>query len=71
MDELKITKGFMSGVVSRLINRMLYTKFGCDMNIDIHSITASVSNGETRFHLDVYGSIDNRELEELLSGVGI
>ena len=24
MDELKITKGFMSGVVSRLINKMLY-----------------------------------------------
>lgn len=71
MSELKITKGFMSGVVSRLISKMLNAKLGCDVRIDVESISATVVNGKTQFHLDIYGDIDNRELNKLLNDAGI
>lgn len=71
MDELKITKGFMSGVVSRLISKMLYAKLGCNVRINVESISATVVNGKTHFHLDICGEIENSELNKLLNDAGI
>ena len=71
MDELKITGKFMTGLISRLISRMVYTKCGCDADIHINSINATIIDGRTHIHMDIEGDIDNRELEELLKGVGI
>ena len=71
MDELKITKGFMSGVVSRLINKMLYAKYGCVAHINVEGVSVNVVDGITHFHLDICGELENSELNKLLKGAGI
>lgn len=66
MDEMKITSKFMTGLVSKIVNRAL-KKNGTDIDLDIVSIL--VKNDGIRTNVSIEGSIKTESIPKLLKGV--
>lgn len=67
MDEMKIKSTFITGIISKLIRKVVKKKVGCDVNIHINELTADTNdNGKTHIHLDIDAEMDKEELMKLL-----
>lgn len=73
MDEMKIklTTRFMKGVISKIIKRSIYKKYGC--NVDIHINEIDLKNDEEKIHLhiDVDSEMSNVDFAKFLRDVGL
>lgn len=63
---MKITSGFMKGIVSKFITRTLSKKLGCDIDIQLNGLEATVIDGKTHIHLDTDIAIEKEELLKIL-----
>lgn len=68
---MKIVSGFTKGIVSKLIKMVVRKKTGCNMNIQMNSLTTTVVDGKTHVHLDAELELDKEELLKLLKNVGL
>lgn len=67
MDEMKITSKFLTGVVSKLLNRTLKQKLGHEIDIQLNGVRVTVGeNGRLHAHLDVDCEMDSSELVKIL-----
>lgn len=53
MDEMKIKSQFVTGILSKLIGDKIRKKTNCDVNVNLHEVEATVSDGRVHAHVDV------------------
>ena len=66
MDEMKIQSKFMTGLVSRIVKKVLRTKLGCEVDIQLNEFRTTVIDDKTHVHLDLDADLTKEELNKLL-----
>lgn len=66
MDILKIRTNFMKSAIAKIIKKVIKSKTGSDIWVEINDIEITSDEGNTKFHLDVSGSISADEMKRLL-----
>lgn len=71
MDEMKIQSKFMTGLVSRIVKKVLRIKLGCEVDIQLNEFRTTVIDDKTHVHLDLDADLTKEELNKLLKTIGI
>ena len=73
MDELKLrlTTKFMRNLVSKLIARTIYKKYGCKIDIQLNDLDLSVVDGETKINTNVEVKLDSKEFMKIIKTIGL
>ena len=69
MDEmkLKLTTKFMRGIVSKLIERSIYKKYGYRVNVQLNDLDIRVVDGETTINTNVEAKISSEEFKKMMT----
>lgn len=69
MDEmkLKLTTKFMRGIVSKLIEKSIYKKYGCIVNVQFNDLDISIVDGETTINTNVEAKISSEEFKKIMT----
>ena len=69
MDEmkLKLTTKFMRGIVSKLIERSIYKKYGYRVNIQLNDLDISVVDGDTTINTNVGAENSSEEFKKRMT----
>ena len=67
---MKIQSKFMTGLVSRIVKKVLRTKLGCEVDIQLNEFRTTVID-KTHVHLDLDADLTKEELNKLLKTIGI
>ena len=69
MDEmkLKLTTKFMRGIVSKLIERSIYKKYGYRVNVQLNDLDISIIDGETTINTNVEAKISSEEFKKMMT----
>lgn len=64
MDEMKLNlrTNFMRSIVSKIIAKVVFSKFGVKPEIQINEIEAELVDGKIRFHINADGEISENVL---------
>lgn len=71
MDELKIVSDFARGMLSKIIGVFLRKKTGCNIDIRVQDVRASIVNDKAFVHLDLNAEMSKEELKKLLKNIGL
>lgn len=73
MDELKLklSTKFMRNLVSKLISKTIYRKYGYKVNIQLNDLDVSVIDGETALNTNVEIKLDSSEFMKIIKSVGL
>jgi hypothetical protein len=73
MDEMKVklSTKFMRGLVSKLIAKAIYKKYGYKVNIQLNDLDISVIDGDTKVSTNVEVTLDNKEFMKIIKSVGL
>lgn len=71
MDEMKVklSSKFMRGIVSKLIAKTIYKKYGYKVNIQLNDFDISVIDGETKLSTNVEVKLDSAEFEKIMKSI--
>ena len=71
MDEmaLKIRTKLMKSVVSKLITKSIYKKYGYKVDIQLDDLDINVVNGETTINSNVSVKIDGETFKEIMKNL--
>ena len=69
MDEmkLKLTTKFMRGIVSKLIERSIYKKYGYRVNVQLNDLDSNIIDGETTINTNVEAKISSEEFKKMMT----
>lgn len=68
MDEMKIQSKFLTGAISKILERTVKRKLGCQINIRLNAINVTFAeDGNAHAHLDVDCSMAKDEFAKLLN----
>ena len=72
MDEmrLKLSTKFMRGIVSKLIARTIYKKYGYKVDIQLNDLDVSVIDGDTKVAANVELKVNSKEFMEIMKAIG-
>lgn len=68
---MKIQSKFMTGLVSRIVKKVLRTKLSCEVDIQLNEFRTTVIDDKTHVHLDLDADLTKEELNKLLKTIGI
>lgn len=73
MDEMKVklSTKFMRNLVSKLIAKAVYKKYGYKVNIQLNELDVSVVDGDTKISTNVEVTLDNKEFMKIVKSVGL
>ena len=71
MDEMNIQSKFMTGLVSRIVKKVLRAKLGCEVDIQLNEFRTTVIDDKTHVHLDLDADLTKEELNKLLKTIKI
>lgn len=73
MDELriKLTTKFMRGILSKLISKMIYKKYGYKVNVHIKYMDIWNIDGDTNIDLNLGVKMDSEEFGKLIGKIGL
>lgn len=73
MDEMKVklTTRFMKGIVSKLIARAIYKKYGYKVDIQLNDLDISVIDGETNINTNVEVRLNSGEFVKIMKSIGL
>ena len=71
MDEMKIklSSRFMRRLVSKLIARSIYKKYGYKVNIQLNDLDVKVIDGETNIKTNVEVKLDSEEFMKIMKSI--
>lgn len=69
MDEmkLKLTTKFMRGIVSKLIEKSIYKKYGYRVNVQLNDLDINIIDGETTINTNVEAKISSEEFKKMMT----
>lgn len=65
MDELKISSGFMRGIVSKVVSKLLYKKLGYKIDIQLNDLSVKIADGTAKVHIDADANMNESELKKV------
>lgn len=73
MDALKLNLStkFMKGIVTKLIAKTIYKKFGYRVDIQLNEIGIEVTGGKAYVHVNADAEINNDELVKIVKSIGL
>ena len=73
MDEmkLKLSSKFMRGIVTKIISKVIFSKLGYKIDIQLNEIQIENKDGKIHIHADVDGEMENEEFMKLIKGIGL
>lgn len=71
MDELKITSKIMTKIISKGIAMAVKKKLGCNIDIQVHEIRATVNDGKAHVYLNAEGEVDIKEFKKFTKSIGL
>ncbi len=73
MDEMKLrlSTRFMRSLVSKLIAKAIYKKFGYKVDIQLNDLDISVIDGEANINTNVEVKINNGEFMKIMKSIGM
>lgn len=73
MDELKLrlSTKFMRGIVTKLMSKLIFDKFGYRVDIQLNKIEVENIDGKMHLHVDVEGEMDNSEFIKIVKSIGL
>lgn len=73
MDELKLklSTKFMRNIVSKLISKAIYKKFGYKVNIQLNDLDIRVIDGETSINTNVEVKVNSDEFMKVMKSIGM
>lgn len=72
MDELKLklSTKFMRGIVTNLISKVIYKKFGYHVDIELNEIELRNEDGKVHIHLNVDAEVNNDDFKKIIKSIG-
>ena len=72
MDEMrvKLSTRFMRNMVSKLIARVIYKKFGYKVNIQLNDLDVCVIDGDTTVKLNVEAKLNSNDFNKIIKSIG-
>ena len=69
MDEmkLKLSTNFMKSIVSKLIEKSIYKKYGCKVNVQLDELDINIIDGETTINANVGAKINSDEFRKMMT----
>lgn len=69
MDEmkLKLSTKFMRGIVSKLIARSIYKKYGYRVNVQLNDLDINIIDGEITINANVEAKINSDEFRKMMT----
>ena len=69
MDEmkLKLSTNFMKSIVSTLIAKSIYKKYGCKVNVQLDELDINIIDGETTINANVEAKINSDEFRKMMT----
>lgn len=69
MDEmkLKLSTKFMRGIVSKLIARSIYKKYGYRVNVQLNDLDINIVDGETTINTNIEAKISSEEFRKIMT----
>lgn len=73
MDEMKLrlSTRFMRSLVSKLIAKAIYKKFGYKVDIQLNDLDISIIDGEANINTNVEVKINNGEFMKIMKSIGM
>lgn len=73
MDELKlaINTPFMKHIVTKVLGKVIESKLGCKVGVQINEVKATSDGGKVKLHIDLDADTTTEELTKLLKANGI
>lgn len=73
MDEMKLrlSTRFMRNLVSKLIAKAIYKKFGYKIDIQLNELDIKVIDGEANINTNVEVKINNGEFMKIMKSIGM
>lgn len=68
-DEIMIQTDFMKGILSKVINKVLKAKSGCDIAVQVNELNMDDKNKKVHVHLSADAEISMEEMEKLLKNI--
>lgn len=71
MDEMriKLSTSFMRGIVSKLIARSIYKKYGYKVNIKLEDLDVWVIDGDTTVKLNVEAKLKSEDFKRIMKTI--
>lgn len=71
MDEMriKLSTSFMRGIVSKLIARSIYKKYGYKVNIKLEDLDVWVIDGDTTVKLNVEAKLKSEDFKKIMKTI--
>lgn len=71
MDELKLklSTRFMRGIVTKIISKVIFKKFGYQIDIQLNKIEIENIDGRIHLHADVEAEMDSNEFMKIIKGI--
>ena len=73
MDELtlRLHTKFMRGIVTKILSKLIASKIGCKMDIQLNAIEVTTEEGKVRLHANVDACMTNDEFTKLLKSIDL
>lgn len=73
MDELKLklSTKFMRGIVTKLISKAIYKKYGYDIDILLNEIEIKNEDGKVHLHMNVDAEVNNDDFKKMIKSIGL
>lgn len=73
MDEmkLKLSTNFMKKIVSKLLSRMIYSKTGYRVNIQINDLEFLSVNGDTTVKMNMEANVNSEEFNKIMKSIDL
>lgn len=69
--KVKLSTKFMRNIVSKLIARTIYKKYGYKVDIQLNDLDISVIDGETSVNTNVEIKLSSSEFMKIVKSVGL
>jgi hypothetical protein len=73
MDEmkLKLSTKFMRNIVSKLISKSIYKKYGYKVNFQLNDLDVSFIDGETKISTNVEVKLESKEFMNIIKSIDL
>lgn len=73
MDEMKVklSTKFMRSIVSKIISRAIYKKYGYRVDIQLNDLDVNIIDGETKIATNVEVKLESKEFMKIVKSLGL
>ena len=73
MDEMKVklSTKFMRSIVSKVISRAIYKKYGYRVGIQLNDLDVNIIDGETKIATNVEVKLESKEFMKIVKSLGL